>query len=515
MIDERHPPAGRGPGRGKGRLRRWIYGLVPVALIFLLRVLLEPVLEDKSPFLLFTLAVMLAAAIGGLWAGAIATLFGGIAGLFFLASPWRGLENTLHSGRWLQPLLYLLVCGGVSYLIEALHRIRRRAEANAAEQSRLAQQLGEANRAKDEFLAVLSHELRTPLSAIVGWANLLRTRKLDPTELTRAVEVIHRNAMVQKQLISDILDVARITSGKLRLEPRPIDPALAVAAAVETVRPAAQAKEISLEVETDPGSVVWGDPDRLQQVVWNLLSNAVKFTPASGRVTVRLVAEDSRLRITVADTGCGLRPEFIPHAFERFRQDDVSSTRSHSGLGLGLAIVRHLVELQGGTVMAANRSDGPGAVFEVVLPRMAGTRLEVTGPAVRTSDRHELLAGVRVLVVDDEPDARNLLGWILKACGADVVAVQSVSEALDALKENIPDVILTDIAMPERDGYDLLRNVQSMTAAQGKTIAAAAISASAGDRERARALAAGFQVHLAKPVDPDELAAAIRRITAP
>ncbi len=239
-------------------MKKLLYGLTPVAVAVVVRALLEPWLEEKSPFLLFTLAVMLAAAYGGVWVGAIATLLGGAAGIFFLTDTSRGLHDLLRSDHWLQPFLYLLVCTGVTASIEALHRARRRAEAYAAKQAKLAAELGEANRVKDEFLATLSHELRTPLTAIVGWANVLMTGGLDAPAVTRAVEVIHRNATIQNQLISDILDVARITSGKLRLDPRPMDPGLAVAAAVETIRPAARAKKMDLDVATTPGSTVWG-----------------------------------------------------------------------------------------------------------------------------------------------------------------------------------------------------------------------------------------------------------------
>jgi signal transduction histidine kinase/CheY-like chemotaxis protein len=495
--------------------RQWLYGLAPVALMFVVRWQLEPVLEDKSPFLLFTLAVMLAAAYGGVWIGGMATLIGGIAGLSFLAGPSRDLDSIVRSGRWLQPVLYLLVCGAVTYLIEILHRLRRRAEANAAEQSRLARELAKVNTAKDEFLAVLSHELRTPLSAIVGWAHVLRTGKPGAIESTRAVEAIHRNAMVQKQLIADILDVGRITSGKLRLDSQMIDPSVVVAAAIETIRPAAHAKEVGLAVEVQAGTLVWADPDRLQQVIWNLLSNAIKFTPASGLITVRLAEETSRVRITVADTGPGLRPEFIPHAFERFSQDDAFTWRSHRGLGLGLAIVRQLVELLGGTVTASNRLEGPGALFEVALPRMMGSAFTIAKHArPSTGERDRMLAGVRVLLVDHESEARNVLAWTLQAFGAEVATAQSASDAVETLEKGSTDVVLTEIAMPEQDGYDLLRTIRSTMARRGKVVPAAVITASADERERARALEAGFQFHMTKPVDPDELAAAIRRMAA-
>jgi signal transduction histidine kinase len=490
--------------------RRWVIGLLPVAATIAVRALLEPVLADKSPFLLFTLAVMAAAAYGGLWVGATTTLIGAVAGLFFLSDVSGGMNGLLRSGHWLQPLLYLLVCGGVTWMMQVLHRIRQRTEEYAAEQERLAARLEEASRAKDEFLATLSHELRTPLTAIIGWTDMLAMSKGREEELTHAVEVIRRNARSQSQLISDLLDLARITSGKIRVSPRTIDIAEAVAAAIETVRPAAVSKNIQMDVQLSPGFLVWADPDRLQQVFWNLLSNAVRHTPASGRIQVRLKATAGEATVTVTDTGPGLAADLIPHLFERFRQGDASSKRAKGGLGLGLAIVKDLVELQGGTVSARNRADVRGASFEVALPRIRPTANR--GPADRVAEMPERsLQGVRVLVVDDEEDTRQVVAFILQAQGAQVVAASSVSEAMSALEAHAPDVVLTDLAMPEQDGFELLRQVKAR-ASQAAAIPVAAVSAFASAEDRGRTREAGFRAHIGKPVDPGELELTVRRL---
>ncbi|HYV57859.1 MAG TPA: response regulator, partial [Candidatus Nitrosopolaris sp.] len=368
-----------------------------------------------------------------------------------------------------------------------------------------------ANRTKDEFLATLSHELRTPLGAILGWTRLLRSRKLDEPAAARALETIERNAKLQSQLVEDLLDVSRIITGKLRLETRPVDLFSLIEGAVETVRPAAEAKAIRLETTLDsPGGLISGDPDRLLQVIWNLLSNAIKFTPREGRVEVRLGREGAQVTVQVRDTGKGITPEFLPHIFDRFRQADSTTTRAHGGLGLGLAIVRHLVELHGGTVEAASPGEGGGAIFTVALPLAS---VEATGLSV-TRDRDVAddtsLEGVHVLVVDDDVDARESLVMVLKECGAEVVAVSSAREALKAVGRVVPDVLVSDIAMPEVDGYGLLRRLRALPVE--RPVPALALTAYAGEDHRRRALAAGFEMHLAKPIDPGELAAAVRSL---
>lgn len=387
--------------------------------------------------------------------------------------------------------------------------------------ARLYQKAQEASRTKDEFLAVVSHELRTPLNAIFGWARILRTGKLDESTYARALETIERNAKAQSQLIDDLLDVSRIITGKLRLDLRPLDPVSVIQSSLQTARPSADAKDIRLQMTLDPNAgPISGDPDRLQQVIWNLLSNAVKFTPRGGRVQVRLERVNSHVEITVSDTGVGISPEFLPHVFERFRQADSSYTRKHGGLGLGLAIVRHLVELHGGTVHVHSGGEGQGTTFTINLPLMVinGARrypaeaLEQRHPTVDYYAPFEcapVLTGLRVLVIDDEADARDLLTTVLKKCEAEVMAVASVAEAIDALEHWKPDALVSDIEMPYEDGYSLIRKVRSLESELGGRIPAIALTAHARVEDRLRALSSGYQSHIAKPVEPAELVAVI------
>ncbi len=390
----------------------------------------------------------------------------------------------------------------------------------AVEHARLYLEAQQANRLKDEFLATLSHELRTPLHAIVGWAHMLRSGQLDAEKTRRAVETIDRNAQIQNQLISDILDVSKIMAGKLRLNVRELSLAEVVNAALDTVGPAAQARGVRLEQDLDPAAVtIAGDADRLQQVVWNLLSNAIKFSPSGGRVLVRLERTDLQSALSVEDEGPGIRPEFLPYVFERFRQADSSSTRPHGGLGLGLAIVRHLVELHGGTVEAANRSGGrSGAVFTVRLPR--GRVASALAPQPAEDSRPEperplwlesapALGGLRVLVVDDEPDSRDMVAAVLELAGAEALVAGTAAEGLAILRRERPDVLLSDLEMPGEDGYALIRRVRALGPESGGLTPAAALTAYAGAEHRMRTLLAGFQLHVAKPVQPAELAAVV------
>ena len=383
-----------------------------------------------------------------------------------------------------------------------------------------------ANRSKDEFLATVSHELRTPLNAVLGWAQILQITT-DPDKLRRGLEIIVRNAKLQTQLIDDLLDVSRIISGKMRLDVRPVDLPQVVDAAVEAIRPAAEAKQIRLVRLLDPqAGPVAGDAERLQQVVWNLLSNAVKFTPRGGRVEVRLERVGSQVEIVVADTGIGIGPELLPQVFDRFRQADSSTTGTHGGLGLGLAIVRHLTELHGGTVEAQSPGEGQGTTFVVRLPvsiahldASPGFRVHPSVEAEACRDDPSLsLAGIRVLVVDDEADARETLSQILEHCGAEVTAVSSVDEAMQALPRYRPHVLLSDIGIPGQDGYELIRRVRNLAPEEGGAVPAAALTAFARSEDRRRALLAGFQMHVAKPVEVHELAAVVvnlARGTAP
>jgi signal transduction histidine kinase/CheY-like chemotaxis protein len=380
------------------------------------------------------------------------------------------------------------------------------------ERTVLYRQAHEANRLKDEFLATLSHELRTPLNAIVGWTALLADGRLDADGRRKAILAIERNARAQTKLIEDILDVSRIVSGKIRLSVGPVDLPAVIRHAVDAVRPAADAREIRLELALDAhaGPVV-GDPDRLQQVVWNLLSNAIKFTPRGGRVHVELGRANAHAEIVVRDTGVGIPREFLPHVFDRFRQADASSTRSHGGLGLGLAIVRHVVELHGGSVDVASEGEGKGATFSVRLPLVPTARAVAALPPAGTEvpASGAILAGLRVLVVDDDLDSRELLAISLTRSGAEVRSASSTRAALAAIEEQPPDVLLSDIEMPGEDGYALIEKVRALPPERGGRVPAAALTAYARAEDRVIALQRGFQIHLAKPIDTAELAAVV------
>ena len=406
----------------------------------------------------------------------------------------------------------------------------REREALLASEQAARQEAEIASRAKDEFLGLLSHELRNPLNAILGWTRLLAAGRMDEAMHARAVETIDRNAKLQARLIDDMLDVSRIVSGKLRLDAQPLDLTTVIHAAVDTSRPAADAKDIRIQMVLDFGAgVVLGDPVRMQQVIWNLLSNAIKFTPKHGRVQVQLQRINSHVEITVSDTGPGIDEAFLPHVFERFRQADSSASKRHGGLGLGLAIVRHLVELHGGTVEAGNRGDRQGATFTVNLPVMAVSKPAVTAapadsPLVHPSvsgnvpfDCPPNLHGIRVLAVDDEADARHLLKTVLEQCGAVVKTCASAGQVLADLDEFAPDVLVSDIGMPEEDGYALIRKLRALEASrdgQGSRLPAVALTAYARVEDRLQALRAGYNMHVPKPVEPAELAVVIASLTA-
>ena len=379
---------------------------------------------------------------------------------------------------------------------------RARAEAEAA------------NCIKDEFLATLSHELRTPLTSLLGWACLLRGSPVDEPLHAKGMEAIERNAKIQVQLIDDLLDVSRIISGKLNLEVAPLEVSSSVEAAIAVVRPAANAKGIQLEYKRDPSIAISGDPNRLQQVVWNLLSNAVKFTPEGGYIEVRVERVDSHVRITVADTGQGISAEFLPHVFDRFRQADSSTTRMYGGLGLGLAIVRHLVELHGGTVRAESPGEGMGATFSAIFPLLPDLpqREDVRRSGSRRIPSLAALDGLRVLVVDDEADARQIVSTVIERTGAEVKTCASAREAFQLLQQWHPDVLMSDIAMPGEDGYSFINKVRSLPVEQGGDTPAAAFTAYAREEDRTRALDAGFQMHIAKPVSSSTLVAMIARL---
>lgn len=373
-----------------------------------------------------------------------------------------------------------------------------------------------ANRIKDEFLATLSHELRTPLTSMLAWSSVLREARDDERSLLReGVEAIDRNARVQAQLIDDLLDVSRIVSGKLNLNVEPLDISAVTRAAIDVVRPAADAKGISLEFFAQSGlGPISADSARLYQVVWNLLSNAVKFTAQGANITVQVVQDGSHARLTVRDTGQGIDPEFLPRVFDRFRQADSSTTRSFGGLGLGLAIVRHLVELHGGRVWAESEGLGKGAAFSATFPLIADGKetaaLIPGGEVIGTYSKS--LEGLRVLLIDDEPEARHIIATVVRRAGAQVRACTSAADGLAAVVEWCPDVILSDIAMPEEDGYSFIRKVRSLPQEAGGNIPAAALTAYALAEDRSQALAAGYQRHIPKPIDPSKLVVIIARL---
>lgn len=365
-----------------------------------------------------------------------------------------------------------------------------------------------ANRTKDELLAILSHELRTPMTAILGWARLLRERQFDSDTMARALETIERNAKTQVQMIEDLLELSRIITGKIHLDLRLAELAPVIQAAIEAARPAADAKAIQLECQLDPQpNSVLGDPDRLQHVIGKLLSNAIKFTSEGGRIQVRLERVGSHARITVSDTGQGIEADLLPKIFDRLRQAGSTNLRPHGGLGLGLTIARHLVELHGGTIGAESAGAGQGSTFTVKLPLPAlflGGAASAAGGEVQPEGL-PVLKGLRALVVDDEADARELVSFILRQREAEVITAASVAEALEALERSRPDVLVSDIGMPGQDGYELIRKVRALGPERGGQIPAVALTARAGLEDRMRLFSAGYQMHVPKPVEPAEL----------
>jgi signal transduction histidine kinase/DNA-binding response OmpR family regulator len=376
----------------------------------------------------------------------------------------------------------------------------------------------EANRTKDEFLATLSHELRTPLSAILGWTHLVRTGKLDESQIARAFDTIERNARSQSQLIDDLLDVSRIITGKLQIDLRPVELSSVIEAATDAVRPAFEAKNIRFETTLDPiSSVILGEPNRLQQILWNLFSNAVKFTPQGGSVHISVKRARPYVKISVIDTGIGIDQDFLPYIFDRFRQADGSTTRVHGGLGLGLAIVKHLVQLHRGTIEVESEGANQGATFTVSLPLASALALPgPTGTDMQETDTNgdrlewsKLLDGLRILVVDDEADSRELVTEILTRCGSEVKCSVSVAEAIKDFTDWNPDVLISDIGMPEEDGYVLIKKLRKLRSKHAKNITAIALTAYATDEDREMALSAGFQIHVPKPIEPQILVSSI------
>jgi PAS domain S-box-containing protein len=408
------------------------------------------------------------------------------------------------------------VAFGVGRDTTDLHRMHEVLRLRAAD-------LENANRLKDEFLATMSHELRTPLTSILGWARLLDSNQLSDKEKERAIHVIQRNAAAQSKLIEDLLDVSRIITGKLKIEFQPVSFAAVTESVINSLRPSVDAKQLQLKAEIDPtAGPILGDPARLQQIVMNLLSNAIKFTPPGGGITVRLERPDSHVRLEIEDTGVGIPPEHLPHIFERFRQVDSSNVRAHGGLGLGLAIVDYLVRQQGGHVMAESRGAGTGATFRVEFPLTTSEVLAANSSSValsRDSASASAASGgarlkdLRVLVLEDDPDTKDLLISVLEREGAEVAAVDSTIKALDQLAQVKPHVIVSDIGMVGENGYDFIKQVRGMDPKAGGRIPAIALTAYAGPTDRRRALLAGFQTHLPKPIEPDDLIAAVLSLT--
>ena len=383
----------------------------------------------------------------------------------------------------------------------------------AIENAQLYRQAQEANRIKDEFLAIVSHELRTPLNSMLGWVQIIRNRKLDEASTFKALATIERNAQLQRRLIEDILDVSRIIQGKIRLNLRKVNLVLVINAAIEAIYPTSEIKDIRVEsyLDSSVGEVI-GDSERLQQVVWNLLSNAVKFTPSGGLIEVHLKQVNSNAQISVSDTGKGISTDFLPFIFERFRQADSTTTRAEGGLGLGLSIVRYIVEMHSGTVHTASEGEGRGATFTVLLPTIESQQEEQIKEREVKADNLLALRGLQILVVDDNTDTRELVSFILQQSGAEVISVSSVAEALEALERLEPDVLVSDIGMPNEDGYALIRKVRISEVARFKKIPDVALTAFARDEESKLALQAGFHVHLSKPIEPEKLVSVVANL---
>jgi PAS domain S-box-containing protein len=432
------------------------------------------------------------------------------------ARDFEVFHQSLEVSGWFRGMV---VESGIDGLALSLTDITER---KLAEQKLLKaeQEAREANHIKDEFLATVSHELRTPLQAILGWVRMMQSGKLSAANFTRGMQVIERNAKAQSQLIEDLLDVSRIVSGKLQLRFKAVDPIPVIESAMDSMRPAAEAKNIRLSAALrKTAAPLWADPDRLQQIVWNLLTNAVKFTPQGGSVEARLEQDGLAAKITISDTGRGMSREFLPHVFQRFKQADCCSSRAHGGLGIGLAVVRHLVELHGGTARAESDGENKGSKFTLTLPLMAQPEAPPSESSLRQAvcghtplECSKLLSGLHILIVEDEPDERELIAMVLEQCGAHVETASSVAEALARIKNHRPDAIVSDIGMAGEDGYELIRQVRELEQLGARHMPAAALTAFAKQEDRLHALAAGFETHVSKPVEPQDLACIVARL---
>ena len=478
---------------------RYILALAVTAVALTARFMLESALGDVAPLLMFTLSVVLAAWYGGLGPGLLATALGALLGNYFFIEPLYSFQIYDVAER-IEEVLFLGIGISISVMSQARLSLEAKRQQLLVSEQDARRAAEDANRLKDEFLSTVSHELRTPLNAINGWAQMLCAGRLNAAQSARALETILRSAKSQNQLINDLLDVSRIITGKMRLDVGSLKLGLVIEAAAETLRPAAEAKGIRLSVLLDPAAeTVSGDAERLQQVVWNLLSNAIKFAPKNGRVEIRLEQINSHIEIAVADNGQGIKSEFLPYVFDRFRQEEGGTSRQQGGLGLGLAIVRHIVELHGGTVQAASEGLGKGATFTVALPINSAYAVSQDELSDKSASRRltpqnpPSLAGVRVLFVDDEANARELITMILAQGGAEVRAEASATEALAAFDQWRPDILISDIGMPGEDGYTLMKKLRARESERGGHIPAIALTAYGRQEDRQRALYVGYE----------------------
>ena len=497
---------------------RYFVAVAVTAVAFTARFLLESALGEVAPLLIFTLSVTVAAWYGGLRPGLLATALSALLGAYFFIEPLYSFR--INTAERIEVVVFLGIGISISVLSQARLSAQAKLQQLLASEQDARSSAEEANRFKDEFLATVSHELKTPLTAINGWARMLRRGRLNTTESSRALDIIERSAKSQNQLIDDLLDVSRIITGNMRLNVCPIALGSVVEAAVEVVRPAVEAKGIYLSVTLDPSAEpVSGDAERLQQVVWNLLSNAVKFAPNGGQVKVKLRRVNRYVEITVSDNGHGINPEFLPYVFDRFRQEEGGMNRQKGGLGLGLAIVRHIVELHGGTVQAMSEGLGKGATFTVTLPVSAVRTVSLDELSDHSAGRRPepqnspSLAGVRALLVEDETDARELVTLMLMEGGMEVRTAVSAAEALDACDEWRPDILIADIGMPVEDGYTLMKKLRARENERGGHLPAIALTAYARQEDRLRAFSAGYESHVPKPVEPVELLAVVASLT--
>ena len=483
-----------------------------VASATVIRAIIHAVLNEQIPYSTFYPAVMLTALSGGLYWGLLAIVLSAIAASFWLTPFWRPLISEPNDLVGMG--MFLLVCALIVWLSNRVREHRREIE-RAAEQlqeslarEQAARKEAElANRSKDDFLATVSHELRTPLNSIFGWVQLIRQQRLTEKEVERAMESIERSARIQTQLVNDLLDLGRMGMGKVRLAVKPVSIAQIASAAAQIVLPAAKCKNVDVAVSTEESAgFVLGDPDRLHQIAWNLLSNSIKFTPSGGTVRVFAVDKDDHVELVVADNGEGIEPSLLPKVFDRFQQ--AKNARCKGGLGLGLAIVKELVELHGGSIDVSSGGKGHGARFTVTLPRHRAPVLVTTsGPGSSATPEARLvnaLEGKQVLIVDDDSEARSLVQKMLRSHGAETISVGSAREAEEMLTRHHPHVLISDLAMPEKDGFELIQSIRYSEPAT-RSIPAVALSACTSDDDRSRAINSGFHVHLGKPVEPFEL----------